>query len=77
MTYTTTNWKTKIAMGAVTIALVAGLLEVVASGFLYPAPESIAMRQQVIAAQAERIEKARELHNGEVKAAELPGDPRI
>ena len=74
---TTTTWKAKLIIGAVTIAIVAGLLELVTSGFMYPAPEAVATRQQVITMQASQVEKARELRNGEVKAAEVSGAPRI
>ena len=77
MNYTTTTWKAKVIIGAVTIAIVAGLLELVISGFMYPAPEAVAARQQMITTQAYHVEKARELRNGEVKAAEVSGAPRM
>ena len=43
-TYPTTNWKARLAVGAVTIAVAAGLLEVVTSGFLYPSADATAAR---------------------------------
>lgn len=76
-TYQATTCKTRIAAAAVSIAIVAALLEVLASGFVHPDPDAVMARQQVIAAQAEQIARARALANGEVKAAQVSAQPRI
>lgn len=76
-TFEATTRKTRIAAAALSLSVVAALLEVVASGFLHPNPESVAARQQVIAAQAEQVARSRALSNGEVKSAEAGAQPRI
>jgi hypothetical protein len=76
-TYQATNRKTRITAAALSIAIVAALLEVVSSGFVNPDPDSVSARQQVIAAQAEQVARARSFANGEVKSAAASAQPRI
>jgi hypothetical protein len=75
--YETTNWKAKLAIAAATIAVAVAVLESVVSGMLYPNPDTLAARKQTIAAQAEQVEKARALQDGQVKAAEVRHGKRI
>ncbi len=75
--YETTNWKAKLAITAATIAVAVAVLESVASGMRYPDPDTLAARRQTIAAQAEQVEKARALQDGQVKAAEVRYGKRI
>ena len=70
-TYPTTNWKARLAVGAVTITVAAGLLEVVTSGFLHPSADAVAARERVIAAQADQADRIRALESHEVKAAQV------
>ena len=63
-TYQATSRKARIAAAALSLTVVAALLEVVASGFLHPNQESVAARQQVIAAQAEQVARSRALSKG-------------
>ena len=76
-TYQATSRKARIAAAALSLTVVAALLEVVASGFLHPNQESVAARQQVIAAQAEQVARSRALSSGEVKSAEAGAQARI
>jgi len=69
--YATSNWKARLAVGAVTIAVAAGLLEVVTSGFLHPSADAVAARERVIAAQADQADRIRALESHEVKAAQV------
>lgn len=75
--YETKNLKAKLAIGAATIAVAVAVLESVVSGMLYPDPDRLAARKQTIAAQAEEVEKARALQDGQVKAAEMRYGKRI
>ena len=70
-TYPTTNWKARLAVGAVTIAVAAGLLEVVTSGFVHPSAAAMAARERVIASQANQAERIRALESHELKAAQV------
>lgn len=74
--YKTTGSKAKLVIGTAALAVTATLLEVVASAFVHPAPEAVAQRQTVIAAQADQAERALALINGEVKAASSGNAPR-
>jgi len=75
--YTPMTWPAKAAAAAVTVAIVAVLLESVTAGFVHPAPEAIAARKAVIAAQADQVEKARALNAGQLKAADARSDKRL
>jgi len=72
-----TTRKPRIAAAALSLAIVAGLLEAVIGGFLYPDPEAMSVRRGVIAAQADQVARARALANGEIKAAATASSPRI
>ena len=65
----TNTWKHRIAFGVVTIAIASGALELVAGSMKFPAPEAVAHRQQVLAAQSERAYQLRTLEAGEMKVA--------
>jgi len=69
--YATTNWKARIVFGAATIAVAVAVLESVAGGMRYPDQDMLAARRQMIAAQAEQVERLRALQDGQVKAADL------
>ncbi len=68
-TFRTNTWKHKIAFAVVTVAIASGALELVAGSMKFPAPEAVAQRQQVLAAQSERAYQLRTLEAGELKVA--------
>jgi len=68
-TYGATGWKHKIVFVAATTALVVGGLELVVRGMMHPDPGTLAVRQQFIAAEAERAGQIRALENGEIRFA--------
>jgi hypothetical protein len=67
--YNPTSWKKKIVLAAATLAVSAGVLEVVTSSMMYPDPETMAVRERVLASQSERAQQMRELARGEVRVA--------
>ena len=67
--YNPTSWKKKIVLAAATLAVSAGVLEVVTSSMMYPNPEAMAVRERVLASQSERAQQLRELQRGEVRIA--------
>ena len=67
--YNPTSWKKKIVIAAATLAVSAGVLEVVTSSMMFPDPETMAVRERVLASQSERAAQIRELSAGEVRIA--------
>ncbi len=67
--YNPTSWKKKIVLAAATLAVSAGVLEVVTSSMMYPNPEAMAVRERVLASQSERAQQLREMQRGEVRIA--------
>jgi len=53
------------------------VLESVVRGMLYPNPDTLAARRQTISAQAEQVERARALQDGQVKSAEMGHGRRV
>ena len=74
-TYQSTSIRFRIAAAVLSLAIVAGLLEVVAGGFLHPDAQTVAARRQFIAAQADEAARARALAEGEVKSASSAPEP--
>ena len=75
--YNPTSWKKKIVLAAATLAVSAGVLEVVTSSMIHPDPETMAVRERVLAAQSERAQQIRELARGEVRVAGSTSEGRI
>ncbi len=69
--YQTTGWKQKLAFAVATIAIGAGVLELVAGAMKFPDPDAMAVREQVLAAQSERALQIRTLQQGELKVATI------
>ena len=67
--YNPTSWKKKMVLAAATLAVSAGVLEVVTSSMMYPNPEAMAVRERVLASQSERAQQLREMQRGEVRIA--------
>jgi len=67
--YNPTSWKKKIVLAAATLAVSAGVLEVVTSSMMYPNPEAMAVRERVLASQSDRAQQLREMQRGEVRIA--------
>ena len=67
--YNPTSWKKKIVLAAATLAISAGVLEVVTHSMMYPDPETMAVRERVLAMQSDRAQQIRELQRGEVRMA--------
>jgi hypothetical protein len=76
-TYQATYTKFRIAAAIVSLAIAAGLLEMVAGGFLHPDAQSVAARRDWIAEQADQAARARALADGEVKSVSAAAEPRI
>jgi hypothetical protein len=68
-TYNTVSWRQRILVVAATIVVGLGTLELVAGAMKFPAPESMAVREQVLAAQSERAYQLRTLQQGELRVA--------
>ena len=62
--------RTRLAAGAATLAIVATILESVAGAMKFPDAATMAVREQVIAAQSDRAAQIRELSRGEVRVAD-------
>ncbi len=75
--YNPISWKKKLVFAVATIAIAVGSLEIVTSSMKYPAPESMAVREQVIAAEAARAQQIRELEQGEVRLADTATGSRF
>jgi len=67
--YNPISWKKKLAFATVTIAVAAGVLELVAGAMKFPDPATMAVREQVLAVQSERAAQIRALQNGEIQVA--------
>lgn len=67
--YPSTTIRFRIAVAVVSLAIAAGLLEVVAGGLLYPDAQTVAARRDSITAQADQAARARALAEGQVKSA--------
>ena len=68
---TSTSWTEKLVLVALTLALGVGSLELVSGGMSAPAPETLAAKQQFIAAEAVRANAIRSLEAGEVQFASV------
>ena len=68
-TYKSTNLKTRLILAVATLAVGFGVLELVAGGMRFPDPETMAVREQMIAMEAERAQQIRDLARGEVRYA--------
>ena len=75
--YNPISWKKKLVFAAATLAIAAGVLEVVAGSMKFPDPDTMAVREQVIAVQTERAQQIRELVRGEVRIADTATGGRI
>lgn len=75
--YNPISWKKKTILAAVTLGVAVGLLEVVSNAMVNPDPETMAVRERVIAMQSERAAQIRELQQGEVRVAGATGQGRI
>ena len=69
--YQTTGWKQKLVFVVATLSIGMGTLELVAGAMKFPGAESMAVREQVLAAQSERAQEIRALQRGEVKVAAI------
>jgi hypothetical protein len=65
----TISWRQRILFAVATIILGAGTLELVAGAMKFPDPETMAVREQVLAAQSERAYQIRTLEQGQVRIA--------
>ncbi len=63
------KWTHRIVFAVATIAIGAGTLELVAGAMKFPDPETMAVREQVIAAQSERAYRIRTMEQGQVRLA--------
>jgi hypothetical protein len=72
-----TRWTLRIVFVAATIAVGIGALQLVAGAMTHPDPETMAVRQQVIAAEAERAQQIRDLQQGEVRMAKAESRTRF
>ena len=71
-----TSFIHKLAVVAATVVIGVGTLQWVAGAMTHPDPETMAARQQVLAAQSERALAIRTLQRGELQlatAAQSPG----
>ena len=75
--YNPISWKKKAAAAVLTLVIAGGLLEAVAGSMVNPDPETMAVRERVIAAQSERAAQIRELARGEVRVADTTTGNRI
>ena len=67
--YNPISWKKKAVLAAVTLVVATGVLEAVTASMMFPDPETMAVRERVLAAQSERAQQIRELSRGEVRVA--------
>ncbi len=68
-TYNTISWKQKVVFVAATIAVSVGGLQLLAGAMTHPNPDTMAARQQFIAAEYDRAGQIRDLERGEVRVA--------
>lgn len=69
-TYNSSSKASKVAIALLTLILGVGALEIVAGAMKNPDPETMAVRQQVLAAQSERAYQIRTLAQGQVRFAQ-------
>jgi hypothetical protein len=72
-TYNTIGWKKKLVFVAATIAISVGGLHLLAGAMTHPDPDTLAARQEFIAAESERAGAMRALENGEIRMAVVAG----
>jgi hypothetical protein len=75
--YNPISWKRKAVLAAVTLVVAVGVLEAVTGSMVHPDPETMAVRERVLAAQGERARQIRELARGEVHVADTTTGKRI
>ena len=75
--YNPISWKKKAVLAAVTLVVATGVLEAVTGSMLHPDPQTMAVRERVLAAQSERAAQIRELSRGEVRVADSTSGKRI
>ena len=75
--YNPVNWKKKLVFVVATLVIAAGVLELVAGAMKFPDPETMAIREQVLATQSDRARQIRELERGEVRMATTTENGRI
>ena len=68
-TYNIISWKQKLMFVAATIAISVGGLQLLAGSMTHPDPDTVAARQQFIAAEYDRADEIRDLQRGEVRVA--------
>ena len=73
-TYNSSSRASKVAIALLTLILGVGALELVAGSMKNFDPETMAVRQQVLAAQSERAYRIRMLEQGQVRLAEVAPD---
>ena len=67
--YNSISWKQKVVFVAATIAVSVGGLHLLAGAMTHPNPDTMAARQQFIAAEYDRAGQIRDLERGEVRVA--------
>ncbi len=75
--YNPISWKKKTILAVLTLGVAVGLLEVVSNAMVNPDPETMAVRERVIAMQGERAAQIRELQKGEMRVAGATDKDRI
>ena len=75
--YNPTSWKKKAMLATVTLVVAAGVLESLTSSMIHPDPQTMAVRERVLAAQSERAQQIRELARGEVRVADTTTGNRM
>ena len=68
-TYNTISWKQRLMFVAATIAVSVGGLQLLAGAMTHPNPDTMAARQQFIAAESDRAARIRDLERGEIRMA--------
>lgn len=71
------SWTHRVAFAFVTIAIAAAVLELVAGTMRFPDPDTMAIREQVLAAQSERAQQIRALQQGELRIATTEAAPPL
>jgi hypothetical protein len=70
-TYNPSKWSQKVVVAGLTVVIAASALELVAVAMKFPDLAAMAVREQVIAAQSERVYQLRTLQQGEFKIAAI------
>lgn len=68
-TYSPRTWSQRLAVAGMTGFIAIGMLELVAGAMKFPEPDTMAIRQQVLAAQSERAYQLRTAPQGEIRIA--------